>query len=341
MQDSMAAQDYLHAGFRSFDKAQYSDALNCFSQAMALESGNTAAAEAYNLTIQMVVPRYHFNMLNDIERNEQYDRVIRRVVNTQTTVLDVGTGSGLLSMMAARAGAEKIYTCEVVSPIAEVARQVVAANGFKDRIQVFAKKSDELILGVDIPQRLDILITETIDSALIGEGILPIIKHAREYLLKPGARIVPQGATVFAALLESETVRKMNHVERAVGFDVSGFNQLATQGAYPVRLGMLNHRLLSEPIEICRFNFETDTLEGGRYDLPIVANSTGSCHAIAFWFDLYLDDTTTISNAPHNPKTHWKQAIQCLPAPVALNAGQPAKLTVKQEVSKFGFDLQC
>jgi type II protein arginine methyltransferase len=305
-----------------------------------LERGNVDAIEAYNLTIQMVVPRYHFNMLNDIERNEQYNSAIRQVVDTQSTVLDVGTGSGLLSMMAARAGAQKIYTCEVVHPIAEIARQVIASNGYADRIEVFAKKSDELVLGIDIPERLDILITETIDSGLIGEGIIPIVKQAREYLLKPGARVVPLGATVFAGLLESETVLKMNHVDRAVGFDVSGFNQLATNGAYPVRLGQLHHRLLCEPIEVCQFNFEQDALERRRFEFPIVVRETGLCHAVAFWFDLDLTETTTISTSPLNAQTHWKQALQLLPQAVEIQAGERVQLSVNQELTRFDFDLR-
>jgi type II protein arginine methyltransferase len=341
MQESTAVRDIMQAGYRCFDKAQYSDALNCFSQAMALEDGNRDAREAYNLTIQMVVPRYHFNMLNDIQRNEHYDRVIRQAVDAKSTVLDVGTGSGLLSMMAARAGAKKIYTCEVVRPVAGVAEKVILANGFSDRIQVFAKRSDELILGVDIPHRMDLLITETIDSALIGEGIIPIIKHAREYLLKPGARIVPMGATVFATLLESETVLGMNRVDKAVGFDVSCFNRLATNGAYPVRLGLANHRQLCDPFEVCRFDFEHDALVERSFTIPVVSRAEGSCHALAFWFDLHLDKRTTISTAPDNTETHWKQAVQCLPQPIEVTPGRTLRLSVIQDLTKFAFNLQA
>lgn len=330
----------LKEGYQCFDKAQYGDAMECFLRVMGVEEVRHEATTAYNQVIQMVVPRYHFNMLNDVERNEKYNRAIENSVDASTSVLDVGTGSGLLSMMAARAGAKHIYACEMVRPVVEAARTVVAANGYSDKITIIGKKSDELILGIDIPDRLDLLVTETIDSALIGEGIIPIIKHARQYLLKENARILPVGARVSGCLIESDVIYGMNHAETAVGLDVSKFNALSTLGAFPVRLKMFHHRFLSAPFDVCQFDFQSGSLEKRTFRIPLHVEQDGRCHGVVFWFDLDIDKDTMFSSSPTNSKTHWKQAVQCFPAPVPVKSGQSMTLNVVQDLTAFDFTLE-
>ena len=78
---------------------------------------------------QPTVPPWHFRMLADSECNDAYQRAIERAVSPNLSVLDIGTGSGLLAMMAARAGAGRVTACEVSPHIAAAARQVVADNG--------------------------------------------------------------------------------------------------------------------------------------------------------------------------------------------------------------------
>ena len=79
-----------------------------------------------------VVPGWHFAMMDDKKRNEAYEAAIRRAAPGKR-VLDIGTGAGLLALMAARAGAAKVTTCEAVAAIAERARQIIVANGMGDR----------------------------------------------------------------------------------------------------------------------------------------------------------------------------------------------------------------
>src|SRR5262249_27444265 len=100
---------------------------------------------------------WHFRMMNDADRNRAYDAAIRRAVGPETHVLEIGTGSGLLAMMAARAGARLVSTCEQVEAIAETAADIVQRNGFGDRVKVIAKRSTQLAVGVDLPEPADLL----------------------------------------------------------------------------------------------------------------------------------------------------------------------------------------
>ena len=82
-----------------------------------------------------VVP-WHFPMMNDNVRNDAYENALKTALQDGGNVLDIGSGSGLLSMMAARHGANHITTCEVVSMVAEKAKIIIERNGFKQNIQI-------------------------------------------------------------------------------------------------------------------------------------------------------------------------------------------------------------
>ena len=109
---------------------------------------------------QRMIPRWHFSMLNDKGRNEAYDRALRTLVKPGDLVLDIGAGSGLLAMMAVRAGAGHVVSCEMIKPLADKAVEIVARNGMSQQITVVAKKSTQLLVGGDLPERADLLVAE-------------------------------------------------------------------------------------------------------------------------------------------------------------------------------------
>lgn len=83
-----------------------------------------------------------------------------------------GTGTGLLSIMAARCGADSIVACEAFEPMAECCLKILARNGVADKITVIPKRSTEITVGEDgdMKEKANILVTEVFDTELIGEG---------------------------------------------------------------------------------------------------------------------------------------------------------------------------
>uniref|UniRef100_A0A183A120 Protein arginine N-methyltransferase n=1 Tax=Echinostoma caproni TaxID=27848 RepID=A0A183A120_9TREM len=145
------------------------------------------------------------DMLHDTDRNQKYAEAIRvairHIQHTQPDidlrVLDIGTGTGLLSMMAASQGAHLVTACEAFRPMANCAKQVLQENQLEKYIKVVGKQSTKLTIPDDLPQRANLLVAELVDTELIGEACLSTYKHAAESLLTPDAVLVPYGADLF------------------------------------------------------------------------------------------------------------------------------------------------
>lgn len=269
-----------------------------------------------------VVPRWHFAMLNDIERNEALATAVERQIRPGDYVLDIGAGTGLLAMFAAKAGAAKVISCEANPVLAEIAAQVIEAHGLSDSITVIPKMSSQLEVGRDLDRPADVIVSEIVDCGLIGEGILPTLKHAREHLLAPGGRLMPVAGRVYGALLQSKVIMGLNRVSNAGGFDVALLNSVATVGHYPVRLHTWPHTILSEAVELVAFDFANGPLEDGsaKVSLPVVED--GTAHAIVAWFELDLGAGVMLRNSPDNISSHWMQALIQFESPIDVKAGQ-------------------
>ena len=271
------------------------------------------------------VPRWHFNMLRDEPRNAAFDAAIRRAVTPGTHVLDIGAGSGLLSLMAARAGAGRVVACEENPAIADVATRIVAANAYVERIRVVTGNSTELDVDADLEGRADVIVSEIVSNNLLAEGVLQTLADATTRLLAPGGQMIPAGGGVMIALGSWTTVE-----ERAVamvdGFDLSGFNALA-QVPRTVALSDATLALHSEAVPLLTFDFTAaPPREPHRATLTLTATG-GPIGGVVQWIRLQLDAEGVYENRPGpDAKSHWGAQYYPFDKPLDVPAGTAVRI---------------
>ncbi|MBT3627259.1 MAG: hypothetical protein HN527_04120, partial [Rhodospirillaceae bacterium] len=142
------------------------------------------------------------------------------------------------------------------------------------------------------------------------------------------AETVPTArAEVIGVLLESAEIRKLAKVEDVSGFDLSPFNRFR-KPYHQLSLSHYAHTALSDDFAIFGFDFTGDAIEPETRPLSVPATGTGTCHAIAFWFRLILDeDHSYDTGADKNAGNHWEQAVHILDVPMAVEAGGDVNFT--------------
>lgn len=163
------------------------------------------------------VPSWHWNMLSDTLRNDRYDTAIKEVIETYDgapSVLDIGTGSGLLAMMAARAGAVHVYGCEMDASLAQTAQKIVAENGLSDRVTVFPKMCSELVVGEDLPRdfKADVIVTETMGDNFCSEMLVGSLTDAVAVHGHKGTQTIPARGVTHAQLIHIDTIPGEPHI---------------------------------------------------------------------------------------------------------------------------------
>ena len=152
--------------------------LELAQEVLALAEADAETERAARHLLARTVPDWHFPMMLDQERNQAFEDAIERAVRPEMRVLDIGSGSGLLAMMAARAGAREVHSCEMNPVIAKTAREIVQRNGFAGTITVHARNSRMLDPEGDLGGQADLVISEVIGKDFVCEHVLPTMQDA-------------------------------------------------------------------------------------------------------------------------------------------------------------------
>ncbi len=291
---------------------QYDDAAELCRRALHLAPDDGWLKAAVKDLVTAHIPKWHFKIFGDALRNSAYDTALRRAVAPGARVLEIGTGSGLLAMMAARAGAREVITCEMDRQVAETARKIISRNGYADRIKVLVKHSDKLDLAEDLGRRADVIVSEIVSSNLLDEGVLPSHERVMRDFAHAGTIVIPARGVVRVAL--AQDLRDPSLVLNDIsGFDVSAFLELAK----PKR-----SFVTGEPEDLFSFDFASPAYHAPGRSRVVCRSSGGPVNGVAQWIKLTLDDVTSYENRPAAGATsNWKLRFYRFDSPVETNPG--------------------
>ncbi len=273
----------------------------------------------------------HEEMLKDEVRTRSYMNAILRNKHLfeGKVVLDVGCGTGILSMFAAKAGAAKVIGVDC-STILEQAKQIVEANGFADRITLIRGKVEEIELPVE---KVDIIISEWMGYFLLYESMLDTVLYARDKWLVPGGMILPDKATLCLCAIEDEEYKqeKIDFWDDVYGFDMSAIKSLAI--LEPLVDVVEAKSVITHQAPILELDLLTCTKDDLSFSANFVlpARRNDYVHALVAYFDCaftQLHKPLTFSTGPFAKYTHWKQTVFYLKDTLTVCAGEEIKGTI-------------
>ncbi len=285
----------------------------------------------------------HYEMLADPVRMQAYAQAIARAVRPGDRVLDLGCGLGILGFMALRAGASKVYAVEKTDSI-ELARAIAERNGLSDRVEFFHGSSKDFQLA----EPVDVLVSETLGSFGVEENTLDFTLDARQRLLKPGGRMVPQGLRAWLApVCSAQACERLGFWSRPVqGLDFSPardelLGRMSTAS-------IASSDLLASPQVFAEVDLRRHEQVAVGRKLLFPIERPGTLHGVAGWFDLMLDEETSLSTSPEAPATHWRQAVFPLRRAPSVVAGDYFELTLaigpsgpRSDDTRVQLDFRC
>ncbi len=286
-------------------------------------------------------PEAHVSMLNDLARTKGFLAAIEEAVKPGDVVVDVGTGTGVLAIAAARAGARRVYAIEATS-IGQVAELMFEANGLADRIQLLQGRSTRL----DLPEKADVLISEIIGSAPLSEQVLETFLDARARYLKPGARLVPERLAGYgvpveipAAVLGSRTFTREAAARWRSAYGID-FSPLAVVAASLGQSFLSQHSetrqwpWLSYPIRLFDIDLRSHADATVRSTASASARSSGVLNGLMIFFDLHVSSSVRLSSDPAtaSEQSHWRNPVEILPEASNVQPGDLIEVTYRYGV---------
>lgn len=267
----------------------------------------------------------HEEMLKDRVRTGTYMNAILHNPHLfkDKVVLDIGSGTGILCMFAAKAGAKKVFGIEMAA-IAKSSREIIKANGFEDKIEIIQGKVEEIKLPVD---KVDIIVSEWMGYFLLYESMLDTVLFARDKWLVPGGLMFPDKSQLYVAAIEDAEYKneKIHFWENVYGFNMSCIKEQAM--TEPLVDVVEARALVTDACPVLSIDLYKVQLKDLDFKSNFALNVSCNSYAHAFiaYFDVrfsHCHTPTGFSTGPHCEYTHWKQTVFYTDKELMVHQGQ-------------------
>ena len=324
------------------------DWMDCVSTMDQLISVGALIGDGEPVRTSTISLDHHVVMLNDRVRTEGFIAAVQATVKPGDVVLDIGTGTGVLAIAAAKAGAGQVYAIEADS-VAETAREMVRANGFTQRISVLQNWSTQ----VTIEKRADVLVAEIVGHEPLAESLLEVLLDARKRLLVPGARMSPSGLRTYAlpVSIGGDPLGGRIASEAAAArwrewYDMD-FHALARQ-RHEIAPFFVRPRVaqgwepLSDPALLSKVDLASFTGAAVDATASIQASAAGRIDAVVEYFELDLARGITLTNDPRRAHDgcSWNVAVWTAGCPLEVESGDPLDFVYRYRVGSGGSLVQ-
>lgn len=267
----------------------------------------------------------HRRMVGDEVRTRAFFDSIRATVKPGDVVLDVGAGSGILSMFAAQAGAARIYAIERAPGAAALARQMLVENGMADRVHVIeadVKDAPDL-------EPVDVIVSEWLGAYGVDESMLSPVLLARDRWLKTGGKMIPGETKAWLAPVFNEAGSEATAFQgRPYGLNLRTLSPYSADEAVWLPEGAREEDLRAEPQELwTTLPTEMETREAIQpYAAQLSFSIDGPVNGLAAWFTAELPGAGVLTNRPGAPATHWGNFLFPVVGPAAARASDPLEV---------------
>lgn len=298
----------------------------------------------------------HREMISDKVRTDAYHRALtdNPSLLRGAVVMDVGCGTGILSLFAAKAGASRVIAVEASDKMAEVASQIARENGLlwclskkecsddcRGVIKVVHGMIEDVSSEVVKPQSVDVLVSEWMGYCLLYESMLSSVLTARDKWLKPGGAILPDTATMFVAGF-AKGATSIPFWEDVYGFSMSCVGKELVEDAskHPIVDVVDSQDIVTSAVVLQTFDLVTMRSEEMNFtatvelepkfdiskSIPGSECRTVWCYGVVLWFEngftsrFCHENPVVLSTSPFTPSTHWSQTIFTFKEPIALSS---------------------
>ncbi len=269
---------------------------------------------------------FHRRMLADRVRHDAFRAALQQAIRPgQSTVADIGAGTGVLAFFARQLGAREVWLYDPGAALG-LAEAVAARNGI-DGLNFVAERS----LDVADPPRVDVVVAEVLGNFAYEEDVLETLRDAQRFL-KPGGTLIPQSIVQWAAPVTTDRFERDLASWRSVGFglDWSDAERVTRNNMYVFAIEPAD--LLAAPPaswDLLDFGGVIDSKRSGTAIWRLAADTR--VYGFALWWECTLAPGVLLTTSPFSPRTHWDQIYLPLLTPVAGCAGDELALRMSSE----------